>query len=907
MSDVLSIATSALNAIQLGFVTIGNNIANVNTDGYSKQTVLLQNNTPQLIGGLYEGSGVQVASITRSSSDVLTSNLNTQTSNNQQLIQYSDIAINLDKIISDPTIGVAPSFKNFFSAFQTITSDNAASSPERQVILAQSQTLVDNIQSLSALLNNQVTSINQQIQQTIPQINQISSNIAQFNSDIISSQGSSSPPNDLLDQRDVLINQLANLVGVSTVSNSDGSVDVFIGSGQGLVVGTQQTVLGTQVSSSDPTIMDILILSSQSSQIITSSVSGGSLGGLLSVKSEVIDPTLNGLGALALTLAYTVNSQHQLGMDTTNNIGAAFFNDINDSFAVSSRTYPSANNSGTAAFNITINPIPLPDPGPFKVYSTGGNLSNTGTLTALNAPKKLIINNQAIRNIQASDDTVSPATDQLASAIATAAAINASTALSGVTANVEPNTVYLGSFTAGALAGANFTINGTNINSAGTNETTIIQDINAASTVTGVIAMDDGNHHVILVAQDGRNIQLDSNGAALTAGFTLFNSAGSKVLSQVQKASVTLTGSNSIPITVSGFLPGDLGFTPGTTPPATTSLSNNDYSLSYNSGVYTLLRTSDNVIMAQGTSPNFSVDGFTIQLASGSPANGDSFSIRPTHNGSQLFAMNITQINQIALALPIRVGAISNSSTPNQGSAIISVDAIVNTSGTPTSTNTVRGNAFGIAGKLTPPITIQFDKYDPTIYRIYDTTHGSQTDLITGLPVPGIQIGPNQKYNPLTNNSIFPVTGVADPTLPGPNSPVLYDPGYRVSISGAAAGGDQFTIDYNTNGFSDNTNGLGLIALQTDSLLNANSSSYEQYFAELVTQVGSLTSNAIIGQLAAQTLQRQAQIMSDSLSGVNLEEEAVNLMSFQQAYQAAAHLISIEREIFQILYSAFGA
>jgi flagellar hook-associated protein 1 FlgK len=243
------------------------------------------------------------------------------------------------------------------------------------------------------------------------------------------------------------------------------------------------------------------------------------------------------------------------------------------------------------------------------------------------------------------------------------------------------------------------------------------------------------------------------------------------------------------------------------------------------------------------------------------------------------------------MALPV----LANSALENKGSAEITVTEITNTTGLPVGNANVLGNAFSVPGKLTPPIMIQFTS--ATTYQIYNISNGE----------PGTPIGPEQQYSPTSmSNEIFPVSGVVNSTPPGPNSTYVYDPGYRISISGVAQMGDVFTIGFNTDPSGDNRNGLMLANLEFTQTMVNGTSTFQDAYAQFVGLVGGQAEQAFIDYESKQSLMLTIELRRNEISAVNLDEEAANLLKYEQLYQATAQVIVASKLIFDALLSAIG-
>jgi flagellar hook-associated protein 1 FlgK len=191
-------------------------------------------------------------------------------------------------------------------------------------LLGQAQNVANSFQNASGDLNSLNTDVNSRITADVQQINSIASAISTLNQQIVvaTAQGGNQPPNELLDQRDQLVSNLSQLVGVSTTADADGSLNVFVGNGQPLVLQGQTTPLTTVQNQFNASQLEIG--TSQGSQI-SSDITSGDLGGLLAARTQVINPALNQLGQIATALSQTVNSQQSDGLDLSGNLGANIF------------------------------------------------------------------------------------------------------------------------------------------------------------------------------------------------------------------------------------------------------------------------------------------------------------------------------------------------------------------------------------------------------------------------------------------------------------------------------------------------------------------------------------------------------------------------------------------------------
>lgn len=353
MADIFGIGTSALLSLQQAISTTGHNISNVNTEGYSRQSVTFATRNAQDLGSGYLGSGMEVQSIRRSYDGFLAEQVLNRNSSYNALESYHNLAAQLDGLLGNNTSGLSASMQSFFDALQGVAND-PTSLPARQVLLGESQTLVDRVHYLDQNLQALESSASTSIQAAVQEINGITQGIADLNAEIavatLSNPGN--PPNDLLDQRDVLVNHLSEKIGVKTITQEDGSINVLVGNGQPLVVGNQVQLLQAVPNSFIPARMEIAFAGlTDNAILITDQVRGGELEGLINFRTQILDQTRNELGRLVYGLTEAVNSQHQLGIDLNGQVGGEFFAPL------SPQVLDGVNNTGTASVSITIDDV----------------------------------------------------------------------------------------------------------------------------------------------------------------------------------------------------------------------------------------------------------------------------------------------------------------------------------------------------------------------------------------------------------------------------------------------------------------------------------------------------------------------------------------------------------------------
>jgi len=343
-TSIFGIGVSGLNAAQAGLLVTGHNITNAATDGFHRQEAVQGTQTPQETGAGFFGKGVTVDTVRRAYSQFLDNALLQAQTQGAHLETYGAQIRMIDNLLADPTSGLSPALQSFFSGVQDVAS-NPASIPSRQQMLSLGESLVSRFQTFSARLTEMRYGVNRQISDTVSEINTLAGNIARVNQQIIQLQtGDNRQANDLLDERNALLTDLNKLVRASVVEQSDGSINVFIGNGQSLVLGTQTYALAAGPSAADPQDYGVFYIQGGARiELRPSSLRGGTLGGLFAFRSETLDVAQNQLGRVATVLAQTFNDQHRLGQDLNGALGQDFF------------TVPAAavvgnqNNVGTAA------------------------------------------------------------------------------------------------------------------------------------------------------------------------------------------------------------------------------------------------------------------------------------------------------------------------------------------------------------------------------------------------------------------------------------------------------------------------------------------------------------------------------------------------------------------------------
>ncbi len=326
MSSLTGIGLSALRAAKAGLTTTAHNIANVNTPGFSRQETVLTAERGQYTGSGYLGQGVNVASVRRVYSDYLTQALRGSTAASQSASTYSTELARVDGYLTDSSSNLSSASSAFFAATQTVA-NNPSDAASRQTLLSSARTLAARFNDLGARLQTQGADVSSQIGDTVADVNTLARQVAVLNRSIADDgHPADQLPNDLLDQRDALVQQIAGAVGATAIPQSDGSLNVFVGNGQPLVVGSQANQLTTVPDDQDPSKQQLALVVNSSPQRVSTTAVGGSLGGLFKFRDEVLGQATNTLGQLSIALGSALNDQNKLGQDVNGNAGGNLFN-----------------------------------------------------------------------------------------------------------------------------------------------------------------------------------------------------------------------------------------------------------------------------------------------------------------------------------------------------------------------------------------------------------------------------------------------------------------------------------------------------------------------------------------------------------------------------------------------------
>jgi flagellar hook-associated protein 1 FlgK len=327
--------TSLLNALNAGKTSlltnqksieiVGNNIANVNTPGYSRQTAELTQIPALAFGDFFVGQGVTVSDINRDYSSFITNQLQDKSVELGEETGRSSPMTELERTFSVSEDNLAAKINSFFDAWQQLSA-NPSGQVERDSVIQQGQLLGDAFKGISDDMDNVVNNLNSEITAGVDDLNGKLTQIAQLNDRISQVEISGQTENAARDQRDLLVKDLAEKLGVQTYTDNRGMVNVLLPGGLPLVQGNQAMTIKTVTNGANVKLQ--LEVAGSTIDIANDNL-GGEFKGMLDVRDNFIGGLRSNLDTLATDLTTTVNTAHMAGYDANGNTGIKFFNDLN--------------------------------------------------------------------------------------------------------------------------------------------------------------------------------------------------------------------------------------------------------------------------------------------------------------------------------------------------------------------------------------------------------------------------------------------------------------------------------------------------------------------------------------------------------------------------------------------------
>ncbi len=313
-SGILGAGLSGLFAAQAGIRTTEHNISNANTAGYRRQEVGFAASTPQYYGSGYLGTGVSVQTVRQQYNQFLDNEVLVNQAQLSRHETYVSRGSQIDVLLGDSGSGLSTALDNFFGSVDSVAND-PTSNAARQTMLSAAKNLAGRINTLGEKLQGQLSASNREIESITTQVNVYAQRLAALNENIARAEAlNGQPANDLRDQRNQIMSELNKLVNVTTTEQNDGSLNVFIGNGQALVVGGTAATMGTTQDPKDTSLrIPTLTLGSTTLTLDSSTFTGGQLGGILAEREQIVIPALRDIGRIAIGLAEEFNALHSAG------------------------------------------------------------------------------------------------------------------------------------------------------------------------------------------------------------------------------------------------------------------------------------------------------------------------------------------------------------------------------------------------------------------------------------------------------------------------------------------------------------------------------------------------------------------------------------------------------------------
>ncbi len=361
MSGFMGTALSGLKVFQRSLEVTSHNIANVGTEGYSRQRVESGTTPAEFSGAGYIGTGVEINNITRSYDQFISGQLRSSTTTLGEAESFKDYAAQVDNLLADPSTGLEPAIQSFFDSAHDVATDPSSSSA-RDVMVLEGNAMTTRFSVITQRFDELRSQLNSDLRGTTDEINSYTSSIADLNLRISAASASSNGlPNDLLDERDVVLNKLSELIDISVIPQTSGMVGVVVRNGLPLVMDQFASTVGVELNEFDATKLDLTLqTNSGNPQVITDQITSGKVAGIFRFRDEILDPSQQKLGSIAAGIAMEFNAQHAVSLDLYNGL-----------FDSTGSAVPSGDPNG--GYDLNGDPVYV-----VGKYDIDGNLGGTG-------------------------------------------------------------------------------------------------------------------------------------------------------------------------------------------------------------------------------------------------------------------------------------------------------------------------------------------------------------------------------------------------------------------------------------------------------------------------------------------------------------------------------------------------
>ncbi|MBB1274290.1 flagellar hook-associated protein FlgK [Psychromonas sp. SR45-3] len=406
MADLFQIGLSGIYSSQASLATTSHNISNVSTEGYSRQTVDVTSAQAQKLGTNFIGNGSIINGIDRAYDQfAFKENIINTSAHAYNEVSYTQ-ASQLDKLLSNESTSVTKSVLSLFSALGDVA-DHPNTIETRSVFLEDASNMINQYNTLYQQLETQYSGVNNDIENSAAAITELADNIATLNGRILAVSGSNSggDANDLLDRRNQAITALSEYVNVSVLEADNDMVNIFIGSGQGLVMGVHSQSIVAVNGDPDPARKELALSHKGKTSQVDGSKFGGKVSALFEARENEIERAFNQLGQNVIGLTHAINEQQKQGQTLDGEIGAALFNDINSDQAMKSRVLSHADGKGEATLSVRIDDLSELSADEFTLivdsYDTGtGDITFEVTNNTTGAKETIIGNSSTGQRIE---------------------------------------------------------------------------------------------------------------------------------------------------------------------------------------------------------------------------------------------------------------------------------------------------------------------------------------------------------------------------------------------------------------------------------------------------------------------------------------------------------------------------
>ena len=352
---MLTIAALSANTFKKALEVTSHNVANVNTEGYTRQRAEISSNAPGVSGTRFLGAGSMVSSVERVYAQYLQEQLYSSGTQVDRYESQLSLSKQVEGVIASNDDGVQEFMQRFFDSLQSLAS-NPTSNTSRQLVLDESTNLESNISNLTSVLDDVQYQTNNQVEDIVNEVNTRLESIQQLNERVeYALNNSTNPPNDLLDQRDQAILEISQYIDIKPYYQNNGSVDIYTGSGRlPLLSGNTLTNLETGLSDfPDENRVEVFMSVGGQRTQVSDFITGGQLGGLLDFRNNMLDQAQDDLGLTLNGMVASMNWQHYQGYDMDGNAGESLFEPL------SSTGIANRNNAlSSDGIELSFNPAP---------------------------------------------------------------------------------------------------------------------------------------------------------------------------------------------------------------------------------------------------------------------------------------------------------------------------------------------------------------------------------------------------------------------------------------------------------------------------------------------------------------------------------------------------------------------